>query len=135
MPKLRRTGIILLLIAAIGLLTVGGFLVYLDFVPQITVQRDGVSAQVRGRFATVGDAIMAADIELGEADYVWPPLEESLPPSNSVFIQTASPVELIVDGRANTAWTQQNNLASFFAEQGIALRRSSIVRVNDLEVP
>ena len=133
MPKQHRTGVVLLLLSAIGFLIIGGMFIYLSYVPQHTIVASDEEVRLRGRFDTVGDVLEAANLQLNETDFVWPSLADPPLETGHITIQTASPVELTWDGETETVWTHQTNLASFLAEQGIALKRPSKVRVDDLE--
>ncbi|MGD2077101.1 MAG: ubiquitin-like domain-containing protein [Chloroflexota bacterium] len=133
MPKHPQAVVLLLLIPALALLVAGGVLLYRGMQRQVLIDIDQEPIIVRGRFDSVGEALAAADIQVQDEDYVWPP--PASPSTEQVLVRSATPVELSIDGNKETRWTLQDSLASFLAEQDLTLNRTSTVFVDGRPVP
>lgn len=98
------------------------------------IEVDGETISLRGRYESVGQAIDAAGIKLREEDVTWPSTSSAPPESDNIVIITARAISLTLEGQTSTRWTQQENLASFLAEQDVELARSSTIHVDDREI-
>ncbi len=134
MPKKLQTSVILLAAAAITLLIAGVLLFFSATSPQLALDVDGERISLRGRYETVGQVLQKAGIEVRDRDFVWPALDSAPLPVGNIAVRSATPVALTIDGQEEQRWTLQDNLASFLAEQDIALARTSTIYVDGQQV-
>lgn len=135
MPKQRQNTIVLLLVAIAVLLVAGGVILFAALQRPLAIDVDGERISLRGRHETVRQALEAAGVGLHDQDFVWPALDGAPPADGPIAVRSAAPVALTIDGTMETRWTQQDNLASFLAEQGVRLTRGSTIRVDGQKVP
>lgn len=113
-----RYRLLLLLLIAGGVLSLGlsAFLLGRE---AITIHDGSQTVAVNGRFATVQEALQAAELTVRPEDLILPALDA--PPATTIQIQRAQPVTLTQEGRAQIYWTRQPTIGAFLAEAGIAL--------------
>lgn len=85
----------------------------------VTINVDGEAQNVSGFFSTVGGALEAADIELGDHDVVTPSTDSAVSNGSVIDVQYARPLEVVVDGKATTYWTTATTLEDAFTQLGL----------------
>ncbi|WOQ16142.1 ubiquitin-like domain-containing protein [Raineyella sp. W15-4] len=71
----------------------------------VTVSLDGTPTQFRTYAGTVGQALSAKGITLGEHDVVAPSADSGLAEGEQISVQYARPVTVTIDGQGRTIWT------------------------------
>ncbi len=75
---------------------------------------------VHGSYETVQDVLRAAGLRLRAEDFVFPALDNKASPDSAIRIDRSKAVELHTQGVAETFYTLQKDLGSFFAEINLA---------------
>ncbi len=117
----RRYALLLLgLLSLLGIAAAG----YLATQEQYTVYVDGEPSTVTGHFETVGEALVAAGVEVGPHDSVTP--SETAPPSpdEGITVRRASEVTLRTEAGTDVLFTHQPALGAFLREAGVAVQRT-----------
>ncbi len=119
-------GLFLLIVAGVLSLALAAYLLSRE---TVTIY-DGSSAHsVNGRFATVNDALQAANLTLRPEDLVQP--APAAPPAAVIQIQRALQVNVTQDGRVQTFWTRQPTIGAFLAEARVPIDQSLELLVGD----
>ena len=75
---------------------------------------------VTGKYGTVAEVVIAADIVLRPEDAITPVLTTTIAAGTAITIHRAQPVLLHTEQGSETLWTHQTTLAAFLSEAGIA---------------
>jgi resuscitation-promoting factor RpfB len=106
------------LVAVVTLAVVGTGFGYAALSNTVTLTLDGQGQQVTVWGDTVADVLDAAGVEPGEHDRVVPGLDETVSDGSRVSVQFGRPLELLVDGEAQTHWVTATDLETAFTEIG-----------------
>lgn len=85
----------------------------------VEVSQDGVPMKVRTWSGTVGEALKAQDIQLGEHDQVAPALGEKLADGQQISVRYGRRLNLTVDGANQSMWTTATTVEQALAEMSI----------------
>jgi uncharacterized protein YabE (DUF348 family)/3D (Asp-Asp-Asp) domain-containing protein len=130
----KRTLIITLICIGLGSLLVAGFLFAQE---EITIQ-DGANPPITltGSYATVGDALAAANIDLRPEDIVSPALDTAVSGSTPIRIQRAHGITVRTEtSGAHTYWTQQPTLAAFLNDLGLLPQPTDQIYADGVRIP
>jgi uncharacterized protein YabE (DUF348 family) len=116
--KGRSRALIITLTAVVVLAVAGTTLGYSALSKSVTLSLDGQTQQVSVRGDTVGDALAAQGIEVGEHDVVAPGLDEKISDGTRITVRFGRPLELTVDGDSHTYWVTSTEVASALGEIG-----------------
>lgn len=100
--------------AAVAGTTVG----YAALSKDVTLSLDGRTTHVSAIGDTVGDVLAAEGIEVTDKDLVAPAMDESVTDGTAIAVQFGRPLELSVDGDAQTYWVNSTSVASALGEIG-----------------
>jgi uncharacterized protein YabE (DUF348 family) len=117
-PSRRRRAVIAGLVAATALTAGGAAYGYSALSNTVTITVDGEPREVRAFADTVGGVLQAQGIEVGEHDQVAPSADESVTDGSEISVRYGRPVELTVDGEAQTVWVLATDVKTALSELG-----------------
>ncbi|OYO06870.1 hypothetical protein CGZ95_00930 [Enemella evansiae] len=85
----------------------------------VEVSQDGVPMKVRTWSGTVGEALQAQNIQVGERDQVAPALGEKLADGQQISVRYGRQLNLSVDGEKSSMWTTATTVEQALAEMSI----------------
>ncbi len=85
---------------------------------------------VTGKYETVAEVVLAADIVLRPEDAITPILTATIAADTAITIHRAQPVRLHTEQGGQTLWTRQTTLAAFLSEAGIATDGTTAITAN-----
>lgn len=85
----------------------------------IEVSQDGVPMKVRTWSPTVGDALKAQNIKLGEHDQVAPAIGDKLANGQQVSVRYGRQLKLTVDGETQSLWTTATTVEQALSEMSV----------------
>ncbi len=108
---------------AAALIVIGAALLYAGMEREVTLYLDGQTLTLRTRAGSVGGALAAAGIPLGEADRLSPPADAPLPRDGAISLERARPVIIVnsADGAAYRLYTAERLPANLLALAGLVL--------------
>ena len=80
---------------------------------------DGAPQEVDFRGETVGDALAAAGLSVGEHDVVVPSLDAEVDDGDRVSLRRGRQIELVVDGVTRTVWVTSTSVDEALTELGL----------------
>ncbi|HUF53571.1 MAG TPA: G5 domain-containing protein [Dehalococcoidia bacterium] len=92
-----------------------------------TLHERGIASSQVTAYDTVGDALAAAGVELGQFDQVSPPPDEKLTAGMHVHVDYATRVHLVYGTEVQIIETQARSIREMFAEQAIDVEASDMV--------
>lgn len=104
--------------ATVALALVGTTLGYQSLTKDVTLTLDGESTTVVALGGTVGDVLAAEGVEITDRDLVAPAVEESISDGSRITVQFGRPLEIEVDGKAQTYWVNSTDVAGALSEIG-----------------
>ena len=123
----RRRKALVAGIVGVTVLAVGGSAFgYVALSQQVTLNIDGKQTEVRTLADTVGGLLDAQGIAVSDQDRVVPALDESITEGSAISVQFGRPVELTVDGQAQTVWVFATDLKGALAEMGQGYRGAAL---------
>ncbi|MCA9898693.1 MAG: DUF348 domain-containing protein [Ardenticatenaceae bacterium] len=111
----------------IFLLALGGVIAagYAATQESYTIYVDALPPQtVTGRYATVGEVLVAAGLETRPEDLVVPDLMDTAVPTTAIQIIRAQSVTVRSEADTQTYWTRQPTIGAFLAEFGLLPQRT-----------
>lgn len=90
------------------------------YVP-FTLHQNGFASSQYAAGLTVGDALSQIGVQLGADDLVSPPLDSLLTPGLHIYVQHASTVRLILEGKEQIVTTRANSVGELLSEVGFRL--------------
>ncbi|WP_420643389.1 ubiquitin-like domain-containing protein [Candidatus Leptofilum sp.] len=112
---------LIFLLALSGVIAAGyaaaqeSFTIYIDDEQPLTVT---------GRYATVGEIVAAANLEIRPEDLVLPELDDTAVSQTSIQIIRAKPVTVRSEAGTQTYWTRQSTIGAFLAEHDLLPQRT-----------
>ncbi|MEJ2747361.1 MAG: ubiquitin-like domain-containing protein [Anaerolineae bacterium] len=132
-PSSRRTLIAVLILVGLSSLLAAGYLLAAQ--ETFTVYDGQNPVMVSGSFATVGDVLAGADIDLRPEDVVIPDVGETAVPGQAIQIQRAQPVTLVTDAGTKIIWTVHPTLGAFLQEAGITAGSTDQIFADGRQIP
>ncbi|MDO4784070.1 MAG: transglycosylase family protein [Propionibacteriaceae bacterium] len=105
--------------AIVAILTVVSAITLTTWHKTVTLTVDGETRQVSGLAWTVGDALQAGGVAVGEHDFVTPSVDQAVAEGSSIDVRVARPLEVSVDGKTTTHWTTETTLAAALRQLNI----------------
>ncbi len=112
--SLRNTGVVLAVVAALWAL-------WSVTATPVTILVDGDAVQASTHRATVGQLLLDLGLELHDADRVQPTPDQPVKRGETIRIERAWPVQLVVDGRTMQAASWGETPAQVLADLGITV--------------
>ncbi|WP_020393207.1 resuscitation-promoting factor [Kribbella catacumbae] len=111
------------IIAAVGatavFAVVGGSVAYASKSKTVSLSIDGQVQKVHTFGSTVGDALKAKKIQVGERDVVAPSLDAKLQDGQEIAVQYGRPLTVTADGSKKTFWTTADSLSEAMTDLGL----------------
>ncbi|WP_433008818.1 transglycosylase family protein [Kribbella sp. CA-294648] len=111
------------IIAAVGatavFAVVGGSVAYATKSKTVSLSIDGQVQQVHTFGSTVGDALKAKKIQVGERDLVAPALDAKLQDGQEIAVQYGRQLTVTADGSKKTFWTTADSLSEAMTDLGL----------------
>lgn len=127
----KRIGLALLAVAVVASVMAAGYLAAQE---QYTIYVDGEPYTVDGNFTSVEELLSASGLQLRPEDDVRPPLDAAIEPHIAVQVQRARAVIVRTADGSDTVWSRQPTLGAFIAQEGLAIRRTDIIRADGIAV-
>ncbi|TCJ30392.1 resuscitation-promoting factor [Nocardioides jejuensis] len=110
--------LLIALVAAAVVAIVGTTVGYASLSRQMTLSLDGQTETIHTMSGTVDDVLAGEGIKVGEHDIVAPGLDEQVADGARITVRFGRPLELSVDGKAQTHWVHSTNVSDALAEIG-----------------
>lgn len=117
----------LFVLIALGLMTAILFNMLIANTKVVTINDEGNIIEVKTLATTVQEVLKQQDIELGEADEVHPQLHAKLNKKETITIQRAVPVSVMVDGKKLDLMTCRETVNELLRQANVLLNEKDIV--------
>ena len=114
-----RRPAVLALHALVLVALLGGSVAWSATGKTVALAVDGEPRQVDFRGETVGDALAAAGLSVGEHDVVVPALDREVEDGDRVALRRGRQIQLVVDGVAKTVWVTATSVDEALAQIGL----------------
>ncbi len=119
LAQLSRSKAVLATLAGVIVAAVAGTTVgYAALSKDVTLTLDGRTTEVSVIGGTVGDVLAAEGIDVTDKDLVAPAVDEAVADGSAIAVQFGRPLELSVDGEAETYWVNSTDVATALGEIG-----------------
>lgn len=120
----RRRGLAVAVAAALVLLLGSGGFVAAQAHKDVTIEADGAQATLGSWRGSVAGLLEDQGIVLGEHDEVLPSLDTPLVDGIEVVVLRAQPIDVVIDGQAQTLWTTADNAGQALASTALEGRET-----------
>ncbi|TWD79026.1 uncharacterized protein YabE (DUF348 family) [Kribbella amoyensis] len=111
------------IIAAVGVTAafavVGGSVAYASKSKNVSLSIDGQVQKVHTFGSTVGDALKASNIQVGERDLVAPAVDTKLKDGQEIAVQYGRQLTVTADGTKKSFWTTQDSVSEALTDLGL----------------
>ncbi len=115
-----------LLVAVVVAAVVGTTVAYASMTKSVTLSLDGKSQEVSARGGTVGDLLEDQGVEIGAHDRVAPSLDHEISDGTKISVRFGRPLELTVDGDAQTYWVTATDVDGALDQIGRAYDNAAL---------
>jgi resuscitation-promoting factor RpfB len=131
----RRPAVVVALAAVVAAAVVTSLVGYRGLSNTVQLTVDGQDRDVTTTGDTVGAVLEAEGITLGPHDVVAPAVGESVEDGSHVTLLRGRPVDLTVDGQAQTVWTTAADLGGALTQNGTPYARAQLSTTRSTSIP